>query len=299
MKVDTKTLGVKRVFLWALVGAYTIALPYANLVYNTISIHFSSVLVGKVPITIISLFGIAYVVSCLFTNKGIRHLALFIPCAVIVYVVITLEPETNKHIHIPQYVLMSWLLFEAFSIDYKGRGIFIIIFICSSMLGVVDEIQQGIYPERYYGVSDMLVNSVSSIIGIITLMGLRKRPVGNWDWVNHLMTFKRSVRLVLFGAVGATFTCIYLYLCKLSMAFWKVYPAWLFGWNCIFLVLGIVALVFHFRCLGEYNRRIDEKHSCQYNSDDTPRLWVLPTLVILVIVHGLVVLTGVSGWRFD
>jgi hypothetical protein len=289
---------VKRFFLWALVAAYTAALPYANIVYEAISIRLSPVVIGKIPITVISLFGVVYVVSCLVMKRGVRCLALLIPCAVIVYIVVTLEPETNKHIHIPQYVLMAWLLFGAISMDYKGKGIFIIIFMSSSMLGVVDELEQGIHPQRYYGISDMLVNAVSSIIGIFTLMALRKAPGGNWDWVGQLMDFKRFLRLIFFGAVGAILMCTYLFLCKLNMTFWTIYPPWLFSWNCIFLVLGITAIILHLKGLRE-RPPIYERNSFQYEGQNTARLWVFLLMAILLIMHALVVLTAISGWKFE
>jgi VanZ family protein len=72
-------------------------------------------------------------------------------CPCISFFIICLEPNPNKHIHIPEYVLMTWLLFEAVRIDYRCAGIFLLIFLCSSSLGVLDEILQGILPSRPYG----------------------------------------------------------------------------------------------------------------------------------------------------
>ncbi|MBS1257597.1 MAG: hypothetical protein MAG551_00641 [Candidatus Scalindua arabica] len=45
---------------------------------------------------------------------------------------------------------MSWILFEAISIDYKGRGVFLLVFICGASLCVVDELMQGILPGHFY-----------------------------------------------------------------------------------------------------------------------------------------------------
>ena len=75
---------------------------------------------------------------------------------------------------------MSWILFEALSIDYRGRGIFLLVFICGASLGVVDEVMHGILPERFYGWRDMIMNSAVTVIGVLTLVGLRTALAGDW-----------------------------------------------------------------------------------------------------------------------
>ena len=69
--------------------------------------------------------------------------------------VIFLEANPNKHIHIPEYILMTWLVFEALRRDYKGGGIFLLVFILSSLPGILDEVLQGLHPGRSYGWQDM------------------------------------------------------------------------------------------------------------------------------------------------
>ena len=137
-----------RVLLWALVAVYTFVLPYLIVVYTAIVKHFSAAIAGKIPITITIVMGVVFFVIVLVLKKDIKILILLIPCTIITWVLISLQPNPNKYIHIPEYVVMSWILFEALSLDYKGKGIFYLVFICAASLGVVDEMMQGILPVR-------------------------------------------------------------------------------------------------------------------------------------------------------
>jgi hypothetical protein len=293
------SLGLRRVILWSLVGAYTIALPHAIFVYYSIVRHFSSDVAGKIPILIIISFGVAYAFLCFLIKRDIRFLGFIVPCAIIVYIVIFFESNPNKYIHIPEYMLMSWLIFDALSIDYKGKGILILVFICSSMLGIVDELEQGIYPNRFYGWRDMWINSASTIIGILTLKGLTEEPPGDWHWIGCLKKLKTSLGVLLFGLIGAVVMCMYLYNVKAIGTFWGIYPFWLLGWSGMFLALCPATILFHWRrfCEQNYNLK-DGKDSSQHSKEFTAYLWVFSPLVILFIMHALVVLIALFGWDF-
>ena len=168
--------------LWALVAGYTYILPNFRIVYQAILNAYGVEVVGKVPLAIVAAFGAAYVLAVLRTRKDLKNLLYLLPAALIAYIIMRLEPNPNKHIHIPQYVVMTWLLLAALSRDYKGKGLFLLIFISASLLGVVDELEQGIHPARFYGWSDMLVNSASAVVGILTMLGLKPAKEGDWSW---------------------------------------------------------------------------------------------------------------------
>ena len=179
-----------KVILWGLVAFYTFILPDFRLVYNAIVGSFGQDVAGKVPIIIVLAVGIAYVIAVLLTHKSLKNLLFLLPCGVIAFLIMTLVSNPNKHIHIPEYVLMTWLLYAVLSRDYTGKGIFILIFFYASILGVVDELEQGIHPARFYGLSDMLVNSASAMIGVFTIMGLKKVKASGWAWMSRLKELK-------------------------------------------------------------------------------------------------------------
>ena len=293
------SLGLRRVILWSLVAAYTVTLPYAIFVYDTIVRHCSSDVAGKIPILIIILFGVAYIFLCFLTKKGIRFLGFIVPCAVLVYIVIFFESNPNKYIHIPEYVLMTWFVFEALSIDYKGKGIFVLVFICSFMLGIVDELEQGIHPDRFYGWRDMWINFASTIIGVLTLIGLREGPSGDWAWIGYVKKLKVLLGVLLFGAIGVVVMCLYLFDVKAIGTFWEVYPLWLLGWSGIFLALCPATILFHWRrfCKPIHNLK-GGKDLNQHLEEITAHLWIFSPFVILFIMHALVVLIALFGWDF-
>lgn len=292
-----KSLG-PRVLYWSLVTVYTLILPHAIVVYDVIKKHFSHHIAGKVPLAIIFFFGIVYLVSVIKMKKGIKSWLLLLPCTIIVYIFLKLEPNPNKHIHIPEYIVMAWLLFEALSIDYKGKGILVLVFICSSLLGVVDELMQGIFPGRYYGWQDMIMNSAASFVGTLTLAGLRTIPAGDWIWMSCFTQFKKTLVFTFFGTVGAVFTCMYLFDIRTDLTFWSTYPSWLLGWNGLFMVAGSI-VIFYLGGIGNSAYTKIDMDSSQADRTGTARLWIFCLLVILVVMHSFGVLLAITGLPFS
>jgi len=287
-----------RTLYWSLVVVYTLLLPYAISIYNFIEKHFSSRIAGKVPLVIILIFGIVYIVAVIKMKKGIKSWLLLLPCTIIVYAFLRIEPNPNKHIHIPEYIVMTWLLFEVLSIDYNGKGILVLVFICSNMLGIVDELMQGILPGRYYGWHDMIMNSAASVVGALTLAGLRTIPAGDWTWIGCFAQLKKTLAITFFGAVGVVFTCVYLLDVQTDLTFWGTYPSWLLGWNGLFMVAGLI-IMFYPGLLVELAKSKNNKDSSRADQTVTARLWTLCPLVILTVMHGLVVFTALSGFTFS
>ncbi|MFC1516119.1 VanZ family protein [Thermodesulfobacteriota bacterium] len=289
----------KRIVLWTLVIVYTIALPDANVVYDTIAKHFSHFVAGKVPIAIILIFGMSYAGSGIITKKNPRYYLFLIPCVIIVFAVFLLESNPNKHIHIPEYIVMSWLLYEALSIDYTGKGIFLLTFLCAAMVGIVDELAQGIYPDRYYGWVDMSINTASSVIGILTLMGIKNMPKGDWVWTGCLKTRKGSLGHLAFGVTGAVLLCVYLFNVKATGAFRGAYPSWLFVWNCLFLILSPAIVLYSHRRVRKYVSYGHEKDDPVYAKEMTAHLWIIVPLAILFVMHAMAVFIDLSGVTFS
>jgi hypothetical protein len=289
-----------KVLLWALVAGYTFMLPDAIIVYRNIVVFFGQNAAGKVPLLMVIAAAITYGIAILMMHRNWKNLLYLIPCALIASLIMTQVSNPNKHIHIPEYVLMTWLLYAILSKDYKGKGLFILIFIYASMLGVVDEIEQGINPARFYGLSDMMVNWASALIGIFTLMGLKKISIGDWAWTKCLKEFKRLLWLGLFGITGAVITCATLFQVQAKGDFWSVYPTWLFTWNILFLILAPLML---FLQRGAKRRIIPviegETAESLPMEAATAGLWVYPFLVILFYINALIVYIPVTGVVFN
>lgn len=288
-----------KVILWVLVALYTFILPDAIIVYRDIVGFFGQDAAGKVPVLIVVTAGITYVITVLLSQKSLKNLLYLVPCGVIAFLIMSLVSNPNKHIHIPEYVLMAWLLFAVLSMDHKGKDIFILIFIYASMLGVVDELEQGINPARFYGLSDMIVNSASALIGVFTIMGIKKGLATDWAWATRLKEFKVLLWLSLFGFTGAVIMCVVLFRVQASADFWGVYPGWLWIWNMLYLIMTPVMIASYWATLRK-NHPITEGEKVYVLPPEviTARLWVIPLLVILFYMHTLVIYISISGVKF-
>ncbi len=290
---------VIRILLWALVAGYTYILPNFRIIYEAIFNAYGVEVVGKVPLAIVAAFGMAYVLATLRASKNLKNLLYLLPAALIAFVIMRLEPNPNKHIHIPQYVVMTWLLLAALSRDYKGKGLLLLIFISASLLGVVDELEQGIHPARFYGWSDMLVNSSSAVIGVLTILGLKPPKAGDWSWKGYLKEHKVLIGLGAFGLIGAGFMCFFLFRVQAAEVFRGVYPVWLWVWNWAYLILAVILAGINLRLQKTRLPATDDPFAEEVShATRTARLWIYPLLVILFYMHALLVFTSLTGAAF-
>ena len=290
--------GPARLFFWLLVTVYTICLPYVIFVFRALNRNFSKEIAAKVPFGIILCFAAVYLILGIKNKRLPASLLAMAVSGIIIYIIMMFQPNVNKHIHIPEYLVMCWLLFKALSIDYEGSGIFLLIFICASMLGVVDELLQGIHPQRFYGWSDMLVNAASSLIGVLALAALKPSSTSQWAWVKHLKRYRGSLAVILLGSCTAVLMCQYLFELKESDTFWNAYPRWLFGLNGAFLVCAMSAVIYNWRRLRLLGHRPAGKTGEPASVVVTAHLWILCPLVLLTVMHALVVWVGVAGHGF-
>ncbi len=276
-----------RIIAWALIALYTFTLPDAILVYRKIVDLFGQATAGKVPFVAALILGGLYVVILVREKKNWRILLYLIPCGLIALAIFTLEANPNKHIHIPEYVLMAWLLYWVLSKDMRGGQILILVFLYASLLGVTDELQQGVHPGRFYGASDMLVNSSSALIGVFTILGLTRLEKSNWGWLKDLKGMKKLVWLAGLGLLLAGLMCFHLFRVQADDEFWGIYPTWLWVGNVVFLLLSFIGLIRYYANLHQKKKRKAGKQIAANAAE--ARLWVVPLLVILSYMQVLVV----------
>jgi hypothetical protein len=243
---------------------------------------------------------LAYAAAILISHRSWLNLLYMIPCGVIAFAIMRLVDNPNKHIHIPEYVLMAWLLYAVLSKDHTGKGLLILIFVYGTLLGVVDELEQGINPARFYGLSDMMVNSASVLIGVFTIMGLKKVIATDWAWTSRLKEFKALVGLGAIGLAGVVIMCAYLFKVQAAGYFWGVYPVWLWTWNILYLIMAPAMIPFYREALRKYHQITEGKKDLVLPPEVvTARLWVIPLLVVLFYMQVLLLYISISGVKFD
>lgn len=287
-----------RIILWVAVVLYTVALPYVILVFEAITRHFSAQTAAGIPRVMNILMAVAYVVTGVIMKRIGPCIFTLAVGAVIVFAIMSFEANANKHIHIPEYVLMTWLLYQAMIIDYEGRGILLLVFICAGMLGVMDELLQGLHPLRTYGWKDMIIDAASSFIGILTLLGIKYPPSGDWSWIGHLKKYKALVAAILLGLPTTVLVCIRLFAVQARGSFGDAYPGWLLAGSGLFLIYTVAIHFFYW-----YQQPRSGKFAIGINPDTadyrkTALLWVICPLVILISMNLAVVWAAVAGIGF-
>jgi hypothetical protein len=290
---------ILKIVLWLLIAVYTYNLPNARVVYNFLVETIGQELTGKVPLVLVAATGLIYTALLLVSRRSLKNLLFLIPCGIIAFLIITLEPNPNKHIHIPEYVLMAWLLFAVLSMDYKTADLFILIFLLTSLLGVVDELEQGVHPARFYGWSDMLVNSASAIIGVFTIMGLKTLEAPDYGWLRYFKGNPLVVWLLTIGMISSTLMCIFLFRVQTAEIILGVYPTWLLVMNGLFTMGAIITL--YLKTVKPGSANSDQNNAGKTNEENTNHiavLWFVPLLVIFVYMNSLLFYVVFSGTEF-
>lgn len=279
-------------FLWVLIAVYVFVIPDAILVYRYIEKNYGIVFAGKIPAVLVLLFGCAFLVYLRRSKRDLRNLLYLIPSAVIVLVIFQSVDNPNKHIHIPEYVILAWLVYTVLSRDYDGKGILILVFLCTSLLGVVDELEQGIHPDRSYGWIDMAVNSSSALIGVFSIQGLKTIKTGNWKWLRFLATYSGLIWFNLFGAVSAVFMCLKLFSVQANQGLFQgIYPGWQLAMSILY-VINTPLMYYVYRGI------IQMKAHPEKMMGATVQLWVLPFFFVFFYMHLLVIYAVLSGSIF-
>lgn len=287
-------------FFWCMAAVYTFVLPEAIILYTYIRENFGNVTAGRVPAVFVILFGIGYVGYLVFQKKNLKNLLFIIPCAIIVLIIFNVETNPNKHIHIPEYAILSWLVYAALGSKYEGKGIYFLIFICTSMLGIVDELEQGIHPTRFFGLSDMLVNSSSALIGVFTILGLKKFNERDIDLSEEIKKLTGLWVLIIFGVISLVFMISSLFNVQAQGGVFEgVYPAGLLVCSILFLINTPLMIYLYRPLFRKHSPIADKRNSSAENSKAaTIQLWILPIISILFYMHSLVVYARILGVNF-
>lgn len=103
--------------------------------------------------------------SSYFFANNFRACGLWLIC-LLYGVVLAKLPLPEERIHLLQYGFLVFLVFRAFAVDQKGVVVYLKAFALTSMAGWIDECIQGILPNRYYQISDVVLNALSGLMAL-------------------------------------------------------------------------------------------------------------------------------------
>lgn len=85
-------------------------------------------------------------------------------------------PDPNvpiKRIHVPEYITLSFLVRYTLSHRLQGADLTLFTVLVTLLLGIHDEMMQGLHSLRYFGWRDILVNGMAGLSGALLGHGLR------------------------------------------------------------------------------------------------------------------------------
>ncbi len=78
-----------------------------------------------------------------------------------------------KRIHVAEYILIALVVRKGLGFHVAGRALTVFTTVVTLLLGVHDELAQGLHPDRTFGLGDVAVNGVSGLAGSLIAAGLR------------------------------------------------------------------------------------------------------------------------------
>ena len=87
-----------------------------------------------------------------------------------------------KRFHFFQYAPLTVLVFDALRFRCRDRGIYVWAMLLVSLIGLGDETIQWLLPDRYFGVVDVVINSVAGLLTLTFIgfvMGEENYPLPN------------------------------------------------------------------------------------------------------------------------
>lgn len=126
-----------------------------------------------VQYTIYSLVFMGVFIYILWVKKErlITRYLLFFLFISIFFIMVKLEKNPAEKIHMAQYGLFGILLYNALKIDFNRLNKNL--YLCGSFIcliaGAIDEIIQGILPNRYFTWHDVFINGISGIIALLVI----------------------------------------------------------------------------------------------------------------------------------
>jgi len=166
----------KRITWWLITGIY-VAIIYATLgyalpIWNSINAFFG----GKGVVVLYVLYGIVAIVALFYIlflkkERSIPKFLLFLFFIGAFLIMFKFEKNPGEKIHMIQYGVLGIFLYNALKIDFNrfDKRLYIFGSLISMILGSIDEVIQGVLPNRVFTWHDVFINGLSAIIALLLI----------------------------------------------------------------------------------------------------------------------------------
>jgi VanZ family protein len=108
-------------------------------------------------------------------NRGYRVNLVFLGLGLVCAIFSLALPDPHvpiKRIHVAEYIVLSFLVRATLSHRLQGTRLTLFTVLVTLLLGIHDELLQGLHPQRYYGWLDIIVNGAGGLSGALLGHGL-------------------------------------------------------------------------------------------------------------------------------
>jgi hypothetical protein len=200
---------------WLPVVAWTLfiyaSIPLARAVQQWVTEHWTRAVFSWVVYACVAI-GVLAAIGYLRRRAGqvARHqwIVLGVLAAIFSWGTWHLRANAEEAIHLPQYAVLSLLLYRAFSRRYADRAAYLCAALLGAFLGIFDEVIQWAVPRRQFGFND-IVNNVMSVVliqaGLAAGLATRCRSVpARYRSARAAWALAIAVLLLLFGCFSNT-----------------------------------------------------------------------------------------------
>ena len=95
-------------------------LPFVIIAFQAIEQHFPPQTAGRIPLLSVGVLAAGYSLIRIKQKAAVQCIPILAAGALIFLGIVKFEDNANKYIHIPEYIVMTWLIYLALIVDYNG-----------------------------------------------------------------------------------------------------------------------------------------------------------------------------------
>ena len=185
----------------AIFATVPLARTIQKFVYNSVGKEFFTYLVLTVILAALGV--LVYLLVYKFRVRSVfQYLWLFSCAALYIYFTIALRKYPEEAVHLLQYSLLSYFVFKALSYRVRNWTVYVTTVFIVLLSGISDEFMQWMMPGRYWGLNDVWINLLASMIFAFAVSkGVRPavicEPVNSFSL--KILTGIVTVNLLFFG----------------------------------------------------------------------------------------------------
>jgi VanZ family protein len=184
--------------IWSLLIFLTV--PLARALQEYISEHWGRdlFLYGVIAVILLVLIASLWRPNGRRTPTAVSRFWLIIVATVFIAYTFQLRSNPEEAVHFVLYGILSILIYRALTHRFKDYGIYVVAFLLTTSVGIIDEALQWLTPNRVWGLKDIQLNATAAALILLGLaMGLRPAMISGLPTARTGQIICRSALLVV------------------------------------------------------------------------------------------------------